>query len=246
MKFCSLENLAYFKTKLTAVYTSMFVAKVDGKGLSTNDYTTADKSKLAGIADSAQVNVIETVKVNGSSLTPSGKEVNIDLSTYAKVSDLSTVYKYKGTVDTYSALPADASVGDVYNITASDDAHGVKAGDNLAWDGTAWDNLSGVVDLTGYVEKDGNKVLSTNDFTDTYKTKLDGIAEGANNYTLTAATSSTLGGVKIGANITNTDGSISVSHDDVVNALGYTPTDPSTVDGVEPLTIAEIDGIFAA
>lgn len=34
-----------------------FVAKVDGKGLSTNDYTTAEKNKLAGIAAGAEVNV---------------------------------------------------------------------------------------------------------------------------------------------------------------------------------------------
>ena len=33
------------------------VDKVDGKGLSTNDYTTADKNKLAGIAAGAEVNV---------------------------------------------------------------------------------------------------------------------------------------------------------------------------------------------
>ena len=39
------------------------------------------------------------------------------------------------------------------------------------------------VDLTGYVQKDGNKVLSDNNFSNADKTKLDGIAEGANNYT---------------------------------------------------------------
>lgn len=33
------------------------VDKADGKGLSTNDYTTAEKTKLAGIASGAQVNV---------------------------------------------------------------------------------------------------------------------------------------------------------------------------------------------
>lgn len=33
------------------------VDKVDGKGLSTNDYTTADKTKLAGISEGAEVNV---------------------------------------------------------------------------------------------------------------------------------------------------------------------------------------------
>lgn len=53
--------------------------------------------------------------------------------------------------------------------------------------------------------------------------KLNGISEGANNYMLPAATVSALGGVKIGSNITNTDGTISLTKANVTNALGYTP-----------------------
>ena len=37
--------------------TSNFVEKEEGKGLSTNDYTNADKTKLSGIAEGAEVNV---------------------------------------------------------------------------------------------------------------------------------------------------------------------------------------------
>lgn len=59
------------------------VDKESGKGLSTNDYTNADKTKLSGIASGAQVNVIESIKVNGSALNVSSKAVNIDLSSYA-------------------------------------------------------------------------------------------------------------------------------------------------------------------
>lgn len=55
------------------------VDKVVGKGLSSNDYTTTERSKLAGIDEGAQVNVIEIVKVNGTALTPSDKAVNIDV-----------------------------------------------------------------------------------------------------------------------------------------------------------------------
>ncbi|HJJ32706.1 MAG TPA: hypothetical protein O0X25_04110 [Methanocorpusculum sp.] len=58
-------------------------AKVDketGKGLSTNDYTTAEKTKLDGIETAAEVNVIETVKVDGNPLTVTDKTVNVDLS----------------------------------------------------------------------------------------------------------------------------------------------------------------------
>ena len=62
------------------------------------------------------------------------------------------------------------------------------------------------------------------------KEKLDGIAEGANKYTLPTASSSTLGGVKTGANITNSSGTISLTKANVTNALGYTPptTDTNT------------------
>ena len=64
----------------------------------------------------------------------------------------------------------------------------------------------------------------------TDKEKLDGIASGANKYTLPTATSSVLGGVKTGANITNSSGTISLTKANVTNALGYTPptTDTNT------------------
>lgn len=62
------------------------VDKVEGKGLSTNDYTTDEKTKLEGIATGAQVNVIETVKVNGVALTPTAKAVDVTVPTGALAS----------------------------------------------------------------------------------------------------------------------------------------------------------------
>lgn len=62
------------------------VDKVTGKGLSTNDYTDDDQAKLAGIAAGAQVNVIETVKVNGVALTPAAKAVDVTVPTGALAS----------------------------------------------------------------------------------------------------------------------------------------------------------------
>ena len=59
---------------------SDYVAKETGKGLSTEDFTTAYMTKLTGIESNAQVNVIETVKVDGNALTVTDKGVNIDLS----------------------------------------------------------------------------------------------------------------------------------------------------------------------
>lgn len=60
------------------------------------------------------------------------------------------------------------------------------------------------------------------------KKKLDGVAEGANKYSLPTATSNVLGGVKTGANITNNSGVLSVTAANVTNALGYTPPKQDT------------------
>ena len=64
------------------------VDAVQGKGLSTNDYTTSDKEKLGAIESGAEVNVIETVKVDGTALTVTDKAVDITLSGKADKDDL--------------------------------------------------------------------------------------------------------------------------------------------------------------
>lgn len=50
-----------------------------GKGLSTNDYTTAEKSKLANIQAQAQVNVIESIVVNGVTASIAGKQASVTI-----------------------------------------------------------------------------------------------------------------------------------------------------------------------
>lgn len=57
------------------------VDKVDGKGLSTNDYTTADMTKLSNIAAGAQVNVLEGIQKNGNTVTITNKIANISVPT---------------------------------------------------------------------------------------------------------------------------------------------------------------------
>lgn len=66
---------------------------------------------------------------------------------------LTTVYQYKGSVATYADLPTTGQkVGDVWNIETADPDHGIKAGDNVAWDGAQWDILGGNQDLSGYAQ----------------------------------------------------------------------------------------------
>ena len=51
-KYLDNNGLSYLWQKIKSQLTTK-VDKVDGKGLSTNDYTTAEKNKLAGIAEGA-------------------------------------------------------------------------------------------------------------------------------------------------------------------------------------------------
>lgn len=103
------------------------VDKVSGKGLSTNDYTTAEKSKLAAFGDA---------------------------STYALKSDITNMYKYKGSVATVSALPSsDNTTGDVYNVESS--------GMNYAWNGTAWDALGEIFTITSISNGDIDTIVAS-------------------------------------------------------------------------------------
>lgn len=110
---------------------------------------------------------------------------------------------------------------------------------------------------TNKVDKVSGKGLSTNDYTTPEKNKLAAIEAEANKYVLSAATTTTLGGIivgdrlsidstgklvatytytlpiasstvlggiKTGSNITNTDGTISLTKANVTSALGVDPT----------------------
>lgn len=84
----------------------------------------------------------------------------------AKQLGLTTVYQYKGSVATYADLPTTGQkVGDVWNVETADPDHGIKAGDNVAWDGAQWDILGGNHDLSGYAQlKFANTFTAFNNF----------------------------------------------------------------------------------
>ena len=91
-----------------------YVAKESGKGLSANDYTTAEKNKLAAFDSADQ---------------------------YAKKSDISAMYKYKGSKASYADLPAtNNTAGDVWNVE--------DTGMNYGWTGEVWDALGSVFSIT--------------------------------------------------------------------------------------------------
>lgn len=125
--------------------------------LSTNQALTNKTYNGYTLAAACAKGVSTAVAASDVNLITSGA-VAKELENYAKATDVSKIYRPKGSVDSYAELPNNPAVGDVYNVKTADAAHNVKAGDNLAYteDGT-WDNLSGIVDLDNYATKDDIK-----------------------------------------------------------------------------------------
>lgn len=155
-------------SKLASIDSENIVYKEAGKGLSTNDYTNEDKEKLENIESGAQVNILETVKVDGVVLTNTEKSVDIRISDIIKdqVGDkVSTAYIYKGSVNSEEELPKEGNtIGDVYNIIA-ESTYG-SAGVNVAWNGSEWDSLGGIFNtsnINSQIQELGQQISGVSD-----------------------------------------------------------------------------------
>lgn len=112
-------------------------------------YKLATKADIDGTT-TALTEMINTVANN---LATHEADVNNPHKVTAEQLGLTTVYQYKGSVATYADLPTTGQkVGDVWNVETADLDHGIKAGDNVAWDGAQWDILGGNHDLSGYAQ----------------------------------------------------------------------------------------------
>lgn len=89
------------------------VDKVEGKGLSTNDFTTALKTSYdSAVTDVAALkkqggepNKINTVSINGTALTPdSNKKVDITVPTTATIKTQIEAYKYQTSAQVQTAI----------------------------------------------------------------------------------------------------------------------------------------------
>jgi hypothetical protein len=95
------------------------VDKVSGKQLSANDYTNEDKTKLAGIAAGAEVNVnADWNAESGDAQILNKPTIITEEQVDQKINTaIGSVYRVKGSVANYNALPTkDVSIGDVYNL----------------------------------------------------------------------------------------------------------------------------------
>lgn len=150
--------------------------------------------------------------------------------------DITTVYKYKGSVPTYNDLPVSGlTTGDVYNIE--------DTGDNYAWDGSRWDRLAGTVDLSSYATiqyVDTTKVEKTS-----LTKQLYGTDSAGNQTTLAYSVSPTVDSIVIRDNAGNNE------FNDIGIATGkgiafHTEDDTNVwlnIDGVEKLNNLDVDSL---
>lgn len=202
------------------------VDKVSGKGLSTNDYTTNEKNKLAGIAAGAEVNVNAdwsatsgdamilnkpTIPSKTSQLTNDSGYITSSAVDTKISSAVASVYRVKGTVSNYSSLPtSNVTIGDVYNLS--------DTGANYVCTSTSpitWDKLSETVDLSAY------STTAENDAK--YQAKGNYITS------IPTASSSTLGAIKTGYTTSTANKNYAIKLDSNSNAYVNVPwTDNNT------------------
>jgi hypothetical protein len=112
-------------------------------------YKLATKADIDGIT----TDLTKKITTVANNLATHEADFNNPHKVTAEQLGLTTVYQYKGSVATYADLPTTGQkVGDVWNIETADPDHGIKAGDNVAWDGAQWDILGGNQDLSGYAQ----------------------------------------------------------------------------------------------
>lgn len=232
MAYLDSNGLLYFWQKVKTLLAGK-VDKVDGKGLSTNDYTTAEKTKLAGlnnyslptasstvlggvkvgnnlsvsdgvlsatdtkysdatttvsglmsgadktklngVSANAQVNVIESVKVNGTALTVSAKSVDITVPTntnqltngagFQTASQVQALIAGAGHLkrEKVTTLPTTGNDNTIYMISKSG-ANGDVFDEYMYIDGKYELIGNSTVDLSGYIkssEKISNAEIDT-------------------------------------------------------------------------------------
>lgn len=172
MKFLDDSGLLYFWQKIKEKLSGK-VDKVEGKGLSTNDYTDADKAKVNKIVTNGDgkkflanngtyvepEGAVKDVKVNGKSVV-SNYEANIDLSGYAKtattdeldnrIEALENMGSYVGTFDTYALVPNNKSgfkqitINDYVNVRADENHNNLTT----RYIATAINKTTGVITWT--------------------------------------------------------------------------------------------------
>ena len=228
--------MAYDENKLTRLKHLKQVAQ-KAKAESDAVVTRVEALENAG----AQANKIESIKVNGAAQTIApDKSVNISVPT--KTSQLNNDSTFQTSAQVVAAIntaisksghasfqkvdavpKADAAQENILYLvmnttTKHYDIYAKIKGSSDSYTMELLDDTT--VDLSGKVDKVAGKGLSTNDYTTAEKTKLAGIAEGANKYVHPSYTAKTSGLYKVTVDATGHVSAVAAVTKDDITALG--------------------------
>ena len=180
-------------------------------------------SGMFGIFNIVNGNTLSTASTTTIGGIKVGTNLSIDSDGVLSATDTNTTYSVGDgglTQNNFTdALKTKLDSLSNYTLVAASDSTlgGIKVGTNLSIDGNGV--LSATDTNTTYSVGDGG--LTQNNFTDTLKTKLDGIATSANNYSLPNASASSLGGIKVGTNLSiDVNGVLSATDTNTTYSVG--------------------------
>jgi len=176
---------------------SQKVDKVTGKQLSTEDYTTTEKSKLGGITDGAQVNVIEKIKVNGVErpIVLKAVDIYINFDSITEYGVREIVSQSSPTLERVKRIGSDMLIGSATGLVA---AAGIDAGTVT----NSFDSVS-IFQRSRNVLPDGNVFVRV----PKYYIKEEWVLDGATNYHYIWMCQSKLAGYRLPLSFAKEDGS---------------------------------------
>lgn len=229
MYFCVSESASTFATKFK-VFTAGAATSVPWSGVTnaptklsqfTNDSGfTTNKGTVTSVA----MSVPTGLSISGSPITASGTLAlsytsGYSIPTTAKQTNWDTAYGWgnhasAGYLKTIPAATSSAYGGIQIGYTTSNRNYAVQLSNGKAYVNVPWTDTNITYSAGTNISISGTTINCT--------------------YTLPTASSSVLGGVKVGSNITLSSGTISLSKSNVTSALGYTPANASNI----PIPIA--------
>ena len=200
------------------------VDKVEGKGLSTNDYTSDEKTKLANIAAGAQVNVLEGIQKNGQSVTITNKIANITVPT--ATSDLTNDSGFITSADIPEGAAASTTTPLMDGTAAVGTELAFARGDHVHPTDTSRAAASDVTALEGRVDDLEDAVGTGGSVDSKIQTAIQGLDSSIAATTNQAISSITITDGKITA---STKATIPTNNNQLTNGAGYqTASDVST------------------
>ena len=218
------------------------VDKVDGKGLSTNDYTSDEKTKLSGIASGAQVNVLEGIQKNGTAVTITNKIANISVPT--STSDLTNDSGFITTSDIPEGAAASTTTPKMDGTAAVGTELAFARGDHIHPTDTSRASASDVTALDGRVDALEEAVGSGGSVDTKIATAIQGLDSS-----ITATSNQAISAVTV------TDGKITASSkitvptntNQLTNGAGFqTASDVNTLISSALTTVMDYKGTVAA